>query len=1357
MTKPGARTWAIALAAALAAVVAVLIALPFAVRYLVIQRVEAMTGRRVVIRDVDANPFTGRVAFHDVRVESPQGAPLAAAPRIEAQVRLGPLLGGGMHLAQLTLVEPAVFVSRTAEGRVSVEDVIERWTARESGEPAQVVLERLSVERGRVTFADYAISPDRRWSVENIAIDARDIATTADAAAGRASVQFVVGDAPAALDIDDLHVRPLRFRAAVNVEGLNVAPFSAYAGPDAPMRVARGRVTGRATVQYDAGGFIQASADNAVRGLVLVRPGKASPFVEVPEATLSARRITFTDRPAAGLLTVATGEVVVYDAGAARAAPLRVRDVRFRYADRVVSAAGPGDVTLTAKLPGDATLEARGTGAIAPFSAAVHVELRRADLALAQRWLPRDAALIPAAGEVGASLNVRYAAAPGLAVGGRAWIEGFAMARRDEPGPFIRDDRVEIDARDVRVDEAGLNLGHVALVASPTVSVRRGSDPLEVPSLRLTAAGGGGRDNAPAQLTARLELPGGGVVTADGEARLDAASARFTATATGVDALLAAPYLPTDAPLRVSNGRVDARLSGSWSGTLAMDGDVTIRQLTLQRAGQDAPLVEHATLAISLRDARADASGMSLAQATITGAPVITDATASPPQRYEMRALQLVARDLTWPGRQAIALQGHAEEAGGGRAELRGTLHPSTLATDVRVEFDDVRLRRVDGYLGDDGPLAIDDGRAAGAVRLRYVRGGPVRLDGEAAVSDVAVVLTGSGTRIRDERATFSFSDLVIDDGGVTVGRAAVDASPEVGRGGEEGEPFGLHAEVRALAWPQGGPADVTLVGTPGDGRVELTGTFTPSTRAVELVVHARAAALFPFTALIPIDASVAGVLDADGRVALHPRDHGLTASGDLVIRDVRVGPAETAPMRVAELRVEEFALDGATLAIERVTVTRPSVLVEREKDGSFPLRAMLTPDASGAASPAASPAAGGVSTGGARHPESREARAWRITVDDIRVVDGNVRFLDRTTTPFYSEEVTSLAVTLRDVSNAGNDRAGLMVQGIVGTDASLDLRGEVAPFATPFYLEVSGELRDFAVPRTNPYLDRFLDWIARRGQLTTRVQYRIVGNEVQATNELIVHRLDVARARDDAKAERAIGLPLGLVVALLKDARGDIRFTLPVSGELGSPTFSFGDAIRSALTNVLGRLITAPLRAIGSIVRRDGRVEAVGVDPVEFAPGSAALTPEASAQLQRVADFMRASPYVDLVLQGLASERDVQALRARAVVARIQREQREQRLDDFATAARRVWTASMPPGSEPPADPQGIVRVLTAREPAPSDEARALADRRRVVAHAHLVDAAGIPRDRVIDAPGAPQVGVDGAGRVEFELRPRS
>ena len=106
-----------------------------------------------------------------------------------------------------------------------------------------------------------------------------------------------------------------------------------------------------------------------------------------------------------------------------------------------------------------------------------------------------------------------------------------------------------------------------------------------------------------------------------------------------------------------------------------------------------------------------------------------------------------------------------------------------------------------------------------------------------------------------------------------------------------------------------------------------------------------------------------------------------------------------------------------------------------------------------------------------------------------------------------------------------------------------------MAPFGRPFFLEVSGELSDFAVPRTNPYLQRFLDWVARRGELTTKVHYRIVGDELTATNELVVHRLDVERARDGEKAERFVGVPLGLAVALLKDARGNIRFTLPVSG----------------------------------------------------------------------------------------------------------------------------------------------------------------------------------------------------------------
>jgi hypothetical protein len=35
----------------------------------------------------------------------------------------------------------------------------------------------------------------------------------------------------------------------------------------------------------------------------------------------------------------------------------------------------------------------------------------------------------------------------------------------------------------------------------------------------------------------------------------------------------------------------------------------------------------------------------------------------------------------------------------------------------------------------------------------------------------------------------------------------------------------------------------------------------------------------------------------------------------------------------------------------------------------------------------------------------------------------------------------------------------------------------------------------------------------------------------------------------------------VGLAVALLKDSRGDIRLTVPVTGRLGAPEFSLRDA----------------------------------------------------------------------------------------------------------------------------------------------------------------------------------------------------
>ena len=69
--------------------------------------------------------------------------------------------------------------------------------------------------------------------------------------------------------------------------------------------------------------------------------------------------------------------------------------------------------------------------------------------------------------------------------------------------------------------------------------------------------------------------------------------------------------------------------------------------------------------------------------------------------------------------------------------------------------------------------------------------------------------------------------------------------------------------------------------------------------------------------------------------------------------------------------------------------------------------------------------------------------------------------------------------MTVEGLTNRGDDRAGVTLHGIVGADAALALDGTIAFFGEPFYLELAGRLRGFDVPRTNPYLSRFVEWIA--------------------------------------------------------------------------------------------------------------------------------------------------------------------------------------------------------------------------------------------------------------------------------------
>ncbi len=248
--------------------------------------------------------------------------------------------------------------------------------------------------------------------------------------------------------------------------------------------------------------------------------------------------------------------------------------------------------------------------------------------------------------------------------------------------------------------------------------------------------------------------------------------------------------------------------------------------------------------------------------------------------------------------------------------------------------------------------------------------------------------------------------------------------------------------------------------------------------------------------------------------------------------------------------------------------------------------------------------------------------------------------------------------------------------------------------------------------------------------------------------------RLEVVQAGQNDEVKQRIGLPLGLIVALMKDLHGEIRVTVPVSGSLSAPEFSLGEAIWTAVRDVIVNVLTAPFRLIGRLFTKDNKIEGISIDPVRFEPGSGIITPAMDQQLRGVVDFLRNSPFVRLALSPVVSAADITSLKTQGVTTRIQRLQREQKLADLATAAGLLFRQRFPDQAMPKSV-EDIVAALREVEPTPEEVGRALASRRLEATRAALIKTAGIEANRLQPSEAAAPLGAGGEGRMEFSIIP--
>jgi len=370
------------------------------------------------------------------------------------------------------------------------------------------------------------------------------------------------------------------------------------------------------------------------------------------------------------------------------------------------------------------------------------------------------------------------------------------------------------------------------------------------------------------------------------------------------------------------------------------------------------------------------------------------------------------------------------------------------------------------------------------------------------------------------------------------------------------------------------------------------------------------------------------------------------------------------------------------------------------------------------------------------------------VRVRHLSVDNGGARVVDGGLKPPFAVDIAGVESRVDDLSNApGAGPARVDLKGRVG-DGLVDLAGTIGPVAGPLRLDLRGDLREFGIPRTNPYLLNVLAWEARNGRLSTDLQCRIDGDKLQAKADVLVSRLQLAKATGRDEAQARIGLPLGMLVSLMKDRHGDIRLALPIAGRVNDPRVDFKQLLWSTMRDATLKVITAPVSWIGRVrVDEDSRIERIEVDPIQFEPGTATPTPEGQQQLTRLVAFLDQTPETRLTATAVVSARDVAALRQPAVDAAIGRVARDARISPDEAAAR-VFQERFP--QRPLPETPDAVRAALLEGETSSDTVSTLAAKRIESVRATLKKA-GVDNSRLTEArpvdnaqAGAPQVKLD-------------
>jgi hypothetical protein len=284
------------------------------------------------------------------------------------------------------------------------------------------------------------------------------------------------------------------------------------------------------------------------------------------------------------------------------------------------------------------------------------------------------------------------------------------------------------------------------------------------------------------------------------------------------------------------------------------------------------------------------------------------------------------------------------------------------------------------------------------------------------------------------------------------------------------------------------------------------------------------------------------------------------------------------------------------------------------------------------------------------------------ITIGKVVIEDAAVDFEDLSLPLPFAAKIADLNGDMSTIATNSSEPSAVELEGKVDEFGFVRVSGSVTPLEISRNTDLKVAFQNVAMPKLSAYTIPFAGREIDNGKVDLDLGYKVTAGELVGDNNIVLRDLQLG---DKVEHPGAMNLPLGLAVALLKDADGNIDIDLPVRGNVDDPEFQIGGVILKALGTLITKIVASPFALLGNLLG----VEASELEYLTFLPGRADLTPPEIERAGKLAEALALRPELALELRGASnSAADGLALKAAKLDALIEAQVADATAGDMKT-----------------------------------------------------------------------------------------